>query len=210
MTDDEPQTLDLLNRWHSGDEAALGELLRRDLPWIRERVHRRLGDRLRARDQTDDLVQEACLEALRYAPRFLVSSRPQFRGILATIVENAIRVRLRWVNRQRRAVAKERPLPTDTVLALDAVARSTCSPSSRIGQVEQEAWVRFGIELLKAEDKQVLILRLWEDRSFETVGEELGIGVDAARMRFNRAVGRLGQLVLRLQQEGVAELDGDD
>ena len=40
-------TQDLLLRWRDGDRGALDTLLVRDLPWIRGRIGRRLGDHLR-------------------------------------------------------------------------------------------------------------------------------------------------------------------
>ena len=59
-------TPDLLRRWHEGDEAALSRLLERELPWIRQLVHRRLGPLLRRSGETQDFVQEAMVEVLRY------------------------------------------------------------------------------------------------------------------------------------------------
>ena len=75
MEPDEDLTGKLLERWHAGDGGALDELLVRDLPWIRRCVHRRLGQGLRQRAETEDFVQEAVLEVLRYGPRFVVGTR---------------------------------------------------------------------------------------------------------------------------------------
>jgi DNA-directed RNA polymerase specialized sigma24 family protein len=43
------------------------------------------------------------------------------------------------------------------------------------------------------------MLRQWDGLSFGDVGERLGIAEDAARMRFQRALGRLARLVQRLR-----------
>ncbi|HMQ23284.1 MAG TPA: sigma factor, partial [Planctomycetota bacterium] len=100
------QTYHLLERWHGGDEQALGVILERDLPWIRKRVEERCGDALRKRVDDEDLVQEAMLEVLRYGPRFLMSDRDQFRGLMVRIIENVIRGQHDFHNALRRELAR--------------------------------------------------------------------------------------------------------
>src|SRR5215813_5262684 len=59
VSDTPSQTLTLLRRWHGGDREALGELVARDLPWIRAHVERRPQPELRRHLDADDLVQDA-------------------------------------------------------------------------------------------------------------------------------------------------------
>jgi len=75
MAPETTETPDLLRRWHAGDEEALGRLLERELPWVRRLVHRRLGPLLRRSGETQDFVQEAMVEVLRYGPRFTASNQ---------------------------------------------------------------------------------------------------------------------------------------
>jgi DNA-directed RNA polymerase specialized sigma24 family protein len=44
------------------------------------------------------------------------------------------------------------------------------------------------------------VLRQWQGLSFADTGQKLGIAEDAARMRFQRALARLAQVVKRIQQ----------
>lgn len=53
----EPTTRHLLDRHHAGDRNALGRLLERELPAIRELVRRHLGTVLRLREETGDMVR---------------------------------------------------------------------------------------------------------------------------------------------------------
>lgn len=196
--DDDVRTFQLLENWHGGDEAALNEILRRDLPWIRRRVEERCGDALKERLDAEDLVQEAMLEVLRYGPRFLMSSRQQFRGLMVRIIENVIRGQHDFHRAARRELARQRPLPTAT-LNLDPGTPSVTRPSEAAARHEGEAWVRLALELLDRDDREVLLLRQWKEMSFAEIAQELGIQENAARMRFHRALPRLARKVEQLQ-----------
>lgn len=193
--DPDPQTEALLRRWHGGDRAALGVLLERDLPQIRAFVRRRLGGLLRRRGETQDYVHDAMIKVLEYGPRFVTADRSRFQALLARIVENHLRDQWDWHSAQRRAPARERPLPTETVLHIDAGTR----PSEAASRGEVRDWIHLAMELLEPQDREVLILRQWDELTFPAIAERLGIAEDAARMRFRRALGRLGGKVRELR-----------
>ena len=192
---EDTETLDLLRRWHVGDESALGELVRRDLSWICEHVRDRLGPKLRARAETMDVVQDAMVQVLKDGPRFLVADGGKFRRLIAAIVENVLRNANREMLQQRRNVDRERKMPTSGVLDLDGT-----SPSDAAERSEDTAWLELAVELLAPSDREVVVLRQWDGCSFAEIGARLGIREDAARVRFHRALGRLGPLMKRLRQ----------
>src|ERR1041385_3859003 len=151
------ETVLLLRRWHAGDRGALDLLLERDLAWVRERVRRRLGPLLRAKAQTDDFVQDAVVEVLRYAPRFEVADRSQFRALLARIVENVLRDEHDRFSAKRRAIRRELPFPAgeeDRGPADDSSLR----PSRLAEREEWESCIRFALALLDQEDREVVLL----------------------------------------------------
>lgn len=199
MVTEQDQTLDLLQRWHRGDQEALKELLRRELPWIRERLHHRLGAALRLRGDTEDYVHDVVLEVLHYTPAFLVSSNDTFRRLVVQISENLLRDKHNFYARQRRAVAREQPFESG-VLCLDARARSVTSPSQGAARSEQAAWVRLGLDLLQPDDRDIIVLREYEKMAFAAIGARLDINENAARMRFQRALARLTAKVTALQR----------
>lgn len=202
-------TAQLLKRWHEGDEEALGKLLERDMPWIERRVRMRLGGLLRAKAETQDFVQEAALEFLRYGPRFLLADTGQFRALLARIVENAIRAQHDRFTARRRALHKERPLPGDSVLRLDASIEETGRPSRDAEAEEWKALVRLALELLDEDDREVIVSREWEGHSFGQIGAQLGITEDAARMRHSRALSRLAHCIQRVRAGKISEVLGE-
>jgi RNA polymerase sigma factor (sigma-70 family) len=195
----EDQTLELLQRWHRGEQEALKELLRRELPWIRERLHHRLGDALRQRGDTEDYLHDVVLEVMRYTPAFLVGSNDTFRRVVTQISENLLRDKHDFYARRRRTAAREQPLDTG-VLCLDARARSATSPTQGAARNEEEAWVRFALDLLAPEDRDVIVMREYDKMAFAAIGAHLGIAENAARMRFQRGLGRLADKVAALRR----------
>ena len=53
--------------------------------------------------------------------------------------------------------------------------------------------MRLALELLEPEDRQVLLLRQWQELEFAAVGARMGLSEDAARMRFQRALPKLAK-----------------
>jgi len=196
MSDATP-TVQLLRRWHEGDQAALQDLMARDLPWVREQVSRRMGQELRGRADVDDVVQHALLAVFQYGPRFEIEDPEHYRAVLMRIVENTIRKMIRDGRREKRWAGREEPLPSGSVAVLtDGVTR----PASAADRNERRAFLQLGLELLDPTDRDIVLGRQWEGHSFKQLGDDRNISEEAARKRFDRAVARLAQLVQRLRQ----------
>ena len=208
MTSDPSSTLLLLKRWHAGDREALGVLLERNIDWIRAHVRRRLGQALRQKAETQDFVQEAMADVLRYGPKFTVADEGRFRALLARIVENVLRDQHDHFAAQKRAAAKERPLPSDTVLELDPPNREVTRPSQVASRREESAWLALGLEMLDAGDRAVILLRQQEGLPFAEVGRRLGVSEEAARFRFQRALPRLAKRIEDLRRGRLDEALG--
>jgi RNA polymerase sigma-70 factor (ECF subfamily) len=206
MTAGADETMVLLRRWHEGDRVALERLVERELPWIRNYVNARIGELLRARGEADDYVQEAMVDVLRYGPRFVTDDPEAFRRLLARIVENTLRDMADWHGAERRALRRERQVPADSVLHLDRPDETVTRPSQNAAKSEQQAWVALALELLDPDDRKVILLRQWEELSFAEIAGRLGIQEDAARMRFQRALPRLGRKLEALRSGGAAGL----
>jgi RNA polymerase sigma-70 factor (ECF subfamily) len=189
-----------LSQWNQGDRLALDALLEDHLPWIRDQVRRRMGPKLRSKGETCDYVQDALVEFLRYGPRFTLSSDAVFRALLLKIVENTLRHRHVWFTARRRDMAREQPLPSDTILSLDASPGADETPSRSAAQHEQEAWIRLGMEFLDPDQREVLLRRKWDNLSFAEIGDRLNISSEAARKRHNRALDKLSNLIWELRQ----------
>lgn len=202
-------TIQLLRDWHGGDRAALDELIRRNLGWMQQHVHRRLGEELRRAGDTQDFVQDAMIQVLEYGPRFEVADEDHFRRLLARIVENSLRGKYRHMRRDRRDVRRERNIDSDTILSLDPPQREVTRPSQHADQHEQVAWVRLALEFLHPKDREVIWMHQYEELTFPEIGGRLGASEDTVRMRFKRALPRLAKKVAELQRGRFDEVLGE-
>lgn len=198
-----PKTSLLLERWYGGEREALNRLLEAHGDWIHRKVRQCMTPQLRARMETGDFVQVALLEFLENAPRFTIENGKLFRGLLFRIVVNTMREEGRWWRARRRDIARERPLPTDSLLDLESPAPE---PSQVAEEREREAWVRLGLEFLEQEDLKVIVLRDYDGLSHGQIGEKLGKSPDAVRMHHGRAVDRLSRIVGRLRRGQLSTL----
>ncbi len=208
--DEDLDTVFSLRQWHQGDRSSLDRLLKRDLPWIRDYVERRLGSKLQRKAEVEDYLQDVLLEALRYTPKFMVQSRKQFRALLGRIAENIMCNHADYFSARRRDMDRESPLPQDSVLNLQVTTSSGDRPSQIAMKKEEDAWLRLALELIEADDRRVILLRDWDALSFKELGSELGISEDAARMRHKRALQRLVQEIGELEGSGnIGKIDLD-
>jgi RNA polymerase sigma factor (sigma-70 family) len=196
---EETETSLYLQQWNGGDQHGLDALLERHLPWIHSQVEQRLTALLRGKGDTFDYVQDAVIQFLRFGPRFNLSNGNHFRALLLRIVESTLLNKYDWFMARRREVARERPLPSDTVLSLDPPDGAVSTPSRIADRNEREAWIRLGMELLSPKDREMIVLRQWDSLPFAEIGDRLGISEDAARKRHNRVVDRLSDKIWTLR-----------
>lgn len=199
-----PDTTTLLLRWKDGDEDAFAEIVSRHLGWLRTTVRHHIGPLLRAKIETGDAIQEAFKGFLRYGPRVNVANGDQFRRLMARIIINALRDQSDWFASRRRDMARESRLSSSCI----EIGRNGRSQQPEIIAEDKELRerIRFALELMGPEDRRVILLKIWDDKKFAEIGDELRITEDAARMRFERAKIRLLELLEHLHEGDVDAL----
>lgn len=110
---------------------------------------------------------------------------------MAGLHQHTYHVATRFVRGERRRQIREREAAHMSKLHDDSEATWR-----QLSPILDEA-----ITQLESEDRTAIVLRFFEQRDFRSVGEALGSTQDAARMRVNRALEKLREL---LQQRGVA------
>jgi RNA polymerase sigma factor (sigma-70 family) len=194
------ETTQLLQRWRDGDDAALGEILRLHLEWVRQQVRDGLGPDLRAKLTSDDVVQDAMLDFLRNGPRFVPADGAQLRALLARIVANSLSDRGNWFRAARRRMSAETAIASSTELMQSG---GGAPPDEHAIAREQETRLRMGMELLGERDRQLLVWREWEKLPFAEIGARLGLDAEAARGATRRAVERLRDTMAKLRHGDV-------
>lgn len=204
------ETRELLQRWHGGDAAAMADLVALERPLVEEHIRRRLGNLLRRDVDTQDIVQETMLQALRSAPRFVLSDRGQLRGLLVRMVENRLRSAAVRQQRQKRDARRDMALDPvagddSAVLDLDRAADVT-DPGDAAARDDVRGWIRLALELLDADDREVLVLRDYRELSFDEIAVHTGEAPDTVRMRHRRALPKLARALSRLRSGRIEEL----
>jgi len=194
----ESASLALVARCQAGEREAWDELYRRYHDQLLFAVRARLGTKLRACLQSEDVFQSVALDALSALQRFEYRGPGSLERFLRTMVLNKIRDRADSFGAQKRAGAV--PL-SDALLERGAgVARDTREPA----YFEAEVYARLerALASLGEDERQVVLLRKLEGRSSREVAEALGKTDAAVRKAYSRALARLA---LRMGAEPHAE-----
>lgn len=174
----------LLQRYVQGSEDAFAQLMARYLGLVYSLCRRDLGDSTLA----EDAAQVVFLHLARKA-----SSLPHHAGSIAGWLYQTARLVCRNLQRQQ-----ARRHYYESQAASQAVTE-TC---------EDDLWLQIepallsAIDRLRADDRELILLRFFLEQDYAEIGRLRGISPDAARMRVHRA---LGQLRKHLTHYGIPE-----
>jgi RNA polymerase sigma-70 factor, ECF subfamily len=185
MTREDSTTL--LRDARQGSTSALDELYRRFGVRVLAFIRLRLGPALRARVDSQDILQATLLKSFDRLGQFAGEDGATLMGWLARIADNEIRDQASFQHRRRRDLAFEVPLD-EAAPAVHTPARSALSD---VIANEEAARLTDALERLEPDHRAVIILRKFEERSFREVAERMGRSEDACRMLLARAMARL-------------------
>jgi RNA polymerase sigma-70 factor (ECF subfamily) len=170
----------------AGDSAARGLLFARHRDRLRRAVGRRLDRRLAARVDPSDVVQETLADANRKLPDYLDRRPlPFYPWLRRLALERIIRLHRRHVRAGKRSVTREQP---GTAAIPPAAADG---PPTACVRNEVCRRVRTALDRLTAVDREVLVLRHFEQLPVRDVAERLGLTEGAVKVRHLRALRRL-------------------
>ena len=198
MNDELPEMKAWLDRLREGDQEALAALFSHCTPRLRQMLRLRMDSRLATRLDVSDVLQEAYLDAARQLPNFLHQSQVAFYVWLRGLTwQRLLKLQRRHLGAQRRAVQREQPLPMESsaLLAAQLLAQGT-SPSQALLQDELRQRVQRALAKLEPDDRDVILMRDFEDLSNGEVAQALGLSASAATMRYGRALYRLKEILV--------------
>ena len=198
IANDSTQTEDLLKRISRGDRAAVGLLLEAQRNYLRRLIDLRMENDLRGRVDPSDVVQETLLVVSRRVKDFIERRPTTFRlWIRRKAIERLIELR-RKHRAGKRSVRREMRLSDASSMA---VARRLTgdSPSQALDRQDLANRARLAIQSLNELDREVILLRHVEELTNAEVAELLNITPDAASKRYGRAIRRLSEIMLQLE-----------
>jgi RNA polymerase sigma-70 factor (ECF subfamily) len=205
--DDTPVTLRLLERIAAGEAAAFADLCDHHRDDLTAFVAARFDPRLRARADPSDVVQEAQLEAYRRLDDFLGRRPMAFHVWLRkTAYERLLMLRRRHLGAGRRAVGREEALPEASSMGLaQRLAGRGSAPDAPLVRAERVEQVRRALAGLSEDDREILLMRTYENRPYAEIAALLDLTPATARQRHGRALLRLTRLLSDEGFEGSAD-----
>ena len=172
----------------------------------------RLDPRLRARVDADDVVQEACLEAVARLDEYLREPRlPFFLWLRLVVGERLMKLHRHHLGTQMRDVGREvslfrgaLPAASSAALAAQLLGKDT-SPTQAVVRAERVLRLQEALNTLDPMDREILSLRHFEELTAAEAAGVLGIEESAAAKRYFRALKRLKEILAVMPggQEGI-------
>ncbi|HEY3241909.1 MAG TPA: sigma-70 family RNA polymerase sigma factor [Phycisphaerae bacterium] len=195
---DSPETGDLLRQARSGDPAAVGLLLARHRSYLRRMVQLRMDPRIRGRVDASDVVQEAQIEALRRLREYLAQAALPFRLWLRQIAyDRLLMFQRRDARAARRTVTREVAFPEEPSRQLaQRLLSAESSPSIHMAREELSRRISDALLQLSEDDREIVLLRNFEELSNSEAAQVLQIEPATASKRYGRALLRLRAALL--------------
>jgi RNA polymerase sigma-70 factor (ECF subfamily) len=198
MTARETDEADLLLRAKAGDQQALAELFARHRDRLRNLVRLRLDRRMAGRVDPSDVLQEAYLDVARRFPEYAASpTTPFYLWLRALTGQRLIDLHRRHLGAQMRAAGQEVSLHRGALPAASSVSLAQqllgglTSPTQAAVRAEMQVRLQEAINGMGPIDREVVVLRHFEELSNAECAEVLGIETSAASKRYLRAIRRL-------------------
>jgi RNA polymerase sigma-70 factor (ECF subfamily) len=198
---DNDETAKLVARAKAGDSDALNELFARYHRLMVEVARRRIGPRLRMKEEPDDLAQTTFREATRDFPNYEYRGESSLVRWLIQILQNKIRDKAEFYSASKRDLSRERTM--DSAPDSEAESMPTLEPQSQdlsvtmqVQRVENYDHLRKALVELSPEHRQAITLVFFQGMPLKDAGELMGgKSEDAVRMMLRRAEARLHEIL---------------
>ncbi len=198
-------TEELLSGARAGDERAVEHLLDRHRDSLRRMIAMRLDRKISRRIDVSDVVQDVLIEANRRLRDYLDNPVMAFHLWIRQIAKDRIiDAHRRHRVSGKRSVDREQPMVAEGALDQSTIdlAAQLCdrelTPAAAATQRELAAHIQAAIELLDDRDREIILMRHYEQLSNQEIASALQLTEPAASMRYLRALKRL-----RVQLDGL-------
>ena len=200
---DASETAELVRRAQGDDVEALNDLFARYHALMVEVARRRLGPKLRLKEDPDDLAQTTFREATRDFKRYEYRGEGSLVRWLIQILQNKIRDKAEFYSAGKRdaslETALEMPVDPERDFAPKTEPQSSdLSVTRQVQRDERFSMLRDSLSELSPEYRQAITLVFFQGLSLREAGERMGgRSEDALRMMLRRAEGKLGDILKR-------------
>lgn len=198
----QPDERQALDEARNGDVDAIGPLLESYRGRLARMVSIRMDARLQGRFDASDVLQEAFVEASERLPRYLDDEQmPFFLWVRFLVGQKLLQFHRRHLGAQVRAADREISLSPPSTPSANSFSVASVwlaesgTPSQAAAAEEEHSRVREALEGMSEIDREVLVLRHFEQMSNAEVATLLDITPQTASARYVRALTRLQSAV---------------
>ena len=176
----------LLEMYQQGDREAVSQLLERHARRVRDYVRMLVKDN----DVADDLTQEVLIKVVKVLDEGRYTDKGRFQPWLLRIAHNRV---LDYFRAQKQVKTISESSAGFDILG----SKNFAEPSieDRLISEQQAEEVRQLIELLPAEQREVVKMRYYEGLSFKEIAEHTGVSINTALGRMRYALINMRQMI---------------
>ena len=194
---------ELMKRAANADSEAISELIEKVRDRLVAVVQWRMDSQLRSRVDASDVVQEATIEAARRLPEYAKApAMDLYLWMRSLTMDKLIDAYRHHVEIQKRSSQREVSLEqqrmadaTSSCLAVQLVGQLT-TPTQAAERAESQLAIQKALAQLDPVDREILIMRHFENLSNDHVAQVLGIKKSGASRRYIMALKRIQSLIV--------------
>ncbi|PTX62947.1 RNA polymerase ECF family sigma subunit [Kordia periserrulae] len=166
----------LVSNYISGDECALGVLIERH----KQRIYSFIYSKVLDRDITEDIFQDTFIKVIRTLKKGNYNEEGKFLPWVMRISHNLVIDHFRKNNRMPKYDN------SGDFNIFSVLSDTNLNAESKIIKTQVESDVRRLVDELPADQKEVLMMRMYQDLSFKEISEKTGVSINTAlgRMRY--------------------------
>jgi RNA polymerase sigma-70 factor (ECF subfamily) len=166
----------LVSNYIQGDENALGILIERH----KQRIYSFIYSKVLDRDITEDIFQDTFIKVIRTLKRGSYNEEGKFLPWVMRISHNLVIDHFRKNNRMPKYDNN------GDFNIFSVLSDTNLNAENKIIKTQVENDVRRLVDELPADQKEVLLMRMYQDLSFKEISEKTGVSINTAlgRMRY--------------------------
>ena len=202
MWPEEEKTQELIANVKHGDSDAVNRLLQRHREAIKRLIDLRMDHKLKQRVDASDIIQDVLVEANRRMEDYVQAEPMPFHLWLRQIAQDRIiDAHRRHRVAARRSLDREQPLVSpgyneqSTIQLAAQLAGNEKSPAEQMALQELREQFASAVDELDEQDRDIVMMRHFEQLSNSEVAQALNLSAAAASMRYLRAIRRLRTVI---------------
>ena len=179
----------LVKNYISGDESALASLIERHQSKIYGFIYSKINDR----DLSDDIFQDTFIKVIKTLKSQSYNEEGKFLPWVMRIAHNLV------VDHYRKAKKMPYQRETDEYSIFNYMTDNSLNIEGQIISEQVESDLAKLLDELPADQKEVLVMRMYQDLSFKEIADLTGVSINTALGRMRYALLNLRKIIEKNQ-----------